>query len=388
MRLLFVVAEDYPSGGAAARWCEDYVARLGTRGHEVEVLVAGDAGAPDAPGAFNGVVVHRLPIADEADQALGGWQRLVRQCIDAGLHPGPDLQAQWLLGAGPQVPGLVDWLRDHGGAFDAVAVAGSASHMAWCSLTALAGWVPTVLHPLAGADARLRLGVFATLLRQPSALAFVDHRELQRVRPSAGRIRTSAIVGCGLDAAELDELAQGSPSACDDVRAAVDGRPYLLLVGGAAGCARIVGYFAAYKARHPGPLQLVVLGGAGDAATADVSWTPAPDRVARVVAMASAVATIESRDAPVLPVVWADRSGLRRPGLVETADAGDLRPEPGAVGFAEFAGFEAAVEVLTTDDKMAATLGDEGGRYVESRCRWSDLLDRYERLLHVIQTRR
>ncbi|MDQ1391390.1 MAG: hypothetical protein QOF30_367 [Acidimicrobiaceae bacterium] len=382
MRLLFVVAEHYPSGGAAARWCEDYVARLAARGHEVEVLVAGDAGAP------NGVVVHRLPVADEADPAHGGWQRLLRQCIDAGLHPGPDLQAEWLRGAGPQVPGLVDWLRDHGGVFDAVAVAGSASHMAWCSLTALAGWVPTVLHPLAGTDARLRLRVFATLLRQPSALAFVDHRELQVLRPAAGTIRTSAVVGCGLDVVELDELAQGTPFPCDDVYAAVDGRPYLLLVGGTAGCARIVGYFAAYKARHPGPLQLVVLGYAGDAATADVSWTAAPDRAARVAAMASAVATIESRDAPVLPVVWADRSGLRRPGLVETADAGDLRPEAGAVGFAEFTGFEAAVELLTTDEASAATLGDEGGRFVESRCQWDDLLDRYERLLHVIQTRR
>jgi hypothetical protein len=60
------------------------------------------------------------------------------------------------------------------------------------------------------------------------------------------------------------------------------------------------------------------------------------------------------------------------------------------LGFGDFVEFEAALELLVGDGfgGAAASLGAEGRQFVDSHCRWDDLLARYERLLHVIQSRR
>ncbi|HET6793994.1 MAG TPA: glycosyltransferase, partial [Acidimicrobiales bacterium] len=77
---------------------------------------------------------------------------------------------------------------------------------------------------------------------------------------------------------------------------------------------------------------------------------------------------------------WAQR----KPALVQGHCAvleGQARRSGGAIPYRGFAQFEAAVDLISGDARLAASLGDAGRRYVEDRYRWDDVLGRYERLL-------
>jgi glycosyltransferase involved in cell wall biosynthesis len=61
--------------------------------------------------------------------------------------------------------------------------------------------------------------------------------------------------------------------------------------------------------------------------------------------------------------------------------AGQARRSGGAISYAGYAEFEAAVDLLVADPEMAPTLGARGRAYVERRYSWDAVLGRYERLL-------
>ncbi|MDQ6614002.1 MAG: hypothetical protein M3083_04465 [Actinomycetota bacterium] len=374
MRLLFVV----PGGGRraveTAGWCGQFLSRLAGRGHVVEIVTTvGTVGEALVGPRYGTLTVHRLPVGDGDGTGLAA---LVGRCIEARFTPRLDLQEAWISGLGPTSPELVEWLWDRAGGFDAVGLIDGASALVQSGVTALAGIVPTVLHPLAADQAWLRLGVFDTTLRLPTAMGFVDGTEASLVHALAPGPATGAVVGCGVEQAPLGTLPDQAEAR---ELAGLGDQPYLLAGrGSGAGRDQLVRYFSAYTRRHGGPLRLVVGGEELDLA----------DQAHRMAAIGGAVAVVQPVGADPLPVLWAEAGASGRPCLMATGAPGRLRPRPGAFGFGDFFEFEAAVELLVADQEAGAALGFEGWRFVESNCRWDDLLARYERLLHVIQSHR
>jgi glycosyltransferase involved in cell wall biosynthesis len=85
----------------------------------------------------------------------------------------------------------------------------------------------------------------------------------------------------------------------------------------------------------------------------------------------------------VLGEAWAQG----RPALVQGHCAvleGQARRSNGAVPYFDFAGFEAAVDLLVGDPSTATALGASGRAYLLEHHQWDVVLDRFERLLRTV----
>jgi glycosyltransferase involved in cell wall biosynthesis len=79
-----------------------------------------------------------------------------------------------------------------------------------------------------------------------------------------------------------------------------------------------------------------------------------------------------------------------RPALVQGHSAvlhGHARRSGGALPYFDFAGFEAALDLLLGDDSLRRALGEAGRTYVEAHADWHAVLNRYERLLTFVHGR-
>jgi glycosyltransferase involved in cell wall biosynthesis len=79
-----------------------------------------------------------------------------------------------------------------------------------------------------------------------------------------------------------------------------------------------------------------------------------------------------------------------RPALVQGHSAvlhGHARRSGGALPYVDFAGFEAALDLLLGDDSLRRALGEAGRAYVEAHADWHAVLNRYERLLTFVHGR-
>jgi len=89
----------------------------------------------------------------------------------------------------------------------------------------------------------------------------------------------------------------------------------------------------------------------------------------------------------VLCEAWA----LSRPALVNAHCAvldGQARRSGGAIPYAGYAQFEAALQELLQDADLGVELGAAGRRYVEGRYRWDIVMRKYEEFLgHVASGR-
>lgn len=75
---------------------------------------------------------------------------------------------------------------------------------------------------------------------------------------------------------------------------------------------------------------------------------------------------------------------MHRPALVQgrcRVLVGQASRSGGALCYDGFAEFEAAVDLLITEDGLAERLGACGRQYVEANYQWDELSDRYEGLL-------
>jgi hypothetical protein len=191
VRLLSVVDRYPPDGGSrGAQWCRELATRLTDRGHTVEVLTGSSPAPADAGDGV--AAVHRVDL-DVADPT-----RRLRSRLDAGGRPVPlARQEAWMAPRAGSLAGLQSWLVETAPGYDAVAFFDYGTPTTWAGLPACAGRVATVLHPMAVESAWLRLPLFDTSLRLPSAYAFVDAAEEEVVSRRLGRRCVGAVVGSG-----------------------------------------------------------------------------------------------------------------------------------------------------------------------------------------------
>lgn len=396
MRLLFVVQRyGREVAGGAELHCRQFATRMAERGHQVEVVTTSAQSYVDwanvyPPGSeeLDGVLVHRLPTARQRDPDRFGPlnNRVPWAPRPIALH----LQRVWMEAQGPFVPALVPWLSERAGAgtHDAVIFFTYLYWTTWAGLPAAAGIVPTVLHPTAHDEPSLSLSLFDATFRLPDALAFSTEEEATLVRRRFRVDPPSAVLGIGFD---LDVTGDA-----DAFRRAysLGDAPYAVVVGRvdeAKGAEELLEFFSAYKRRHTDALKLVVVGErvATLADHPDVIVTGFVDEETKRAAVEGALALVQPSYFESFSMVLAEAWVQRRPALVQghcAALAGHARRSGGAIAYRGYAEFEAGLEMVSADPRLARALGEAGRRYVAANYTWDVVLDRYTELLGRVTT--
>ena len=395
MRLLFV-AQRYGREvyGGAEVFCREYATRLAAAGHDVHVVTSCAISYVDwadhyPPGTadLDGVTVHRLSVERPRDNDLFNP---LNTRVNAGFRPTPlYLQRAWMDLQGPRLPELPGWIEEHAPDFDVAVFFTYLYWTTWAGLPAAAGMLPTVLHPTAHDEPPLYLQIFDAVFHQPSAFGFLTPEEASLVERRFRIRRPSITGGVGL---ELSEAEAGASAEDFRARFGIGDDPYLLYLGRLdphKGTTELHSFFRAYKARHPGPLRLVVVGQQVHPLEPhdDVVMTGWVDEQVKHEALAGALALVHPSYFESYSIVLTEAWAHGKPALVQGHCAvldGQVRRSGGGLPYRGFPEFEAAVELLESEPALASGLGAAGLRYVERHYRWDTVLGDYVEFLDFV----
>lgn len=385
--------------GGAELACRAFATRLAARGHRVDVLTSRALSYvdwadhyPAGSEVLDGVTVHRLSVVRPRNDSA--FERLNTRTV-WGHRPVPfHLQEQWIRDAGPLLDGYVPWLEARMAGYDVVVFFSYLYYPTWAGLPVASGRVATVLHPCAHDEPPLYLPLFQTMFRHAGALAFFTEEEQALVGRAFPDVRRpAAVVGIGSD---LDEgiVGDADGSAFRDAFGLGE-RPFLLYLGRldpAKGADELFEFFTAYKARHPGPLALAMVGDPARPLPAhpDVVVTGVVDEETKHAALRACLALVQPSFFESFSLVLTEAWVHRKPALVQglcDVLAGHVRRGGGGIPYRGFGEFEAGLELLLADAGLARRLGEAGRVYVERHYSWDKVLARYERLLGAVPAR-
>jgi len=353
------------------------------RGCEVEIFTTCALDAltwrdelPEGTSTVNGVTVHR--IASAAGRGEGFHPLSGRLLADPTAASDEEMDA-WVDLQGPRSPALLD-----------AVVASDADVIAFYPYL----YYPTIrglplvrdraiMHPAAHQEPALHLPLFAPLFEQCRGFVFQTRSE-RRLVLDLFNVATTPQVLVGLGVEEV----YGTPEAA---RAAVGlGEvPYLLYVGRVddkKGTGILWRYFESYKARHPGPLTLVLVGqvvNAPDVAD-DIVVAGMVDDTTKWGLLRGARALVAPSPFEAFSITVVEAMTAGAPVIVN-AVCGATREhcERSGAGlwFEGYAEFESVLERMTGDDVLHQTMVDNGRRYVEANYRWPVIMERYSTFL-------
>ncbi|MDQ3106983.1 MAG: glycosyltransferase family 4 protein [Actinomycetota bacterium] len=400
MRLLFVV-QRYGAevAGGAETFCRLFAERLAVRAHDVDVLTScalryidWENHYPAGTSELDGVTVHRLPVGRPREDRL--FEPLHRRII-TGQKPIPlHLQEAWMQMQGPYLPDLQTWLADHAAEYDVVVFFTYLYYSTWVGLPAASGVTTTVLHPTAHDEPTLYLPIFDFLFRLPHGLGFLSEEEVDLVRRRFNVSRPFTVTGIGVD---LDGVARGADDEASFRRDyGLGDAPYLLYVGRIdphKGSVELFDAFVAYKARNPGPLRLVIVGDPVRPLSPhdDIVVTGFVSEATKHAAMAGCLAFVHPSYFESFSIVLCEAWSHNKPALVQgrcDVLTGMARRSGGGIPYVGYREFEAAVDLVTADTPLRLRLGTAGRSYVEARYQWDVVIDKYERFLESLASRR
>jgi glycosyltransferase involved in cell wall biosynthesis len=320
----------------------------------------------------NGVTVHR--IRSEAGRGEGFHPLSGRLLADPTVAGDEDM-ARWVDLQGPRSPALLDAVV--GSDADVIAFYPYLYYPTIRGLPLVAE--RAIMHPAAHEEPALHLPLFAPLFEACRGFVFQTRSERRLVLDLFNVATTpQVLVGLGVEEADGTEAEARSAFGLGEA-------PYLLCVGRVddkKGTGILWRYFRSYKARHPEPLKLVLVG--------QVVNPPEPDDDIVVTGMiddrakwgllrgAHALVAPSPFEAFSITVVEAMTAGA--PVMVN-AVCGATREhcERSGAGmwFEGYAEFESVLERMTTDQALHETMRQLGRRYVEANYRWPVILDRY-----------
>ncbi len=246
---------------------------------------------------------------------------------------------------------------------------------------------PSILHPAAHDEPALHLPVFPPVFAAADAFVFQTGAErdlVQRTFPVAAR--RQLLLGLGVD--DPDER-PAPPAVGPD---AVPDAPFLVCLGRVdahKGTTLLAALFACYKARHPGPLRLVLAGPVVEAPPAhpDIDVVGPVGEEAKWALLTRATALVSPSAFEAFSLVVAEAWSARTPVLVHAGCAATVEHchrSGGGLTFAGFGQFEVAVDRLGADPSFGRALGDRGRAYVDAHFRWPRVVDRYEAFVRAV----
>jgi glycosyltransferase involved in cell wall biosynthesis len=295
-------------------------------------------------------------------------------------------EAEWFRENGPDVPGLIEYLRDHGRDYDLVLFWTFRYAPSWFGLPLVED--RAVLVPTAEEDPVADFASAGAFFRRPRGFVFLTEEERAMVAARAGGLSVpSTVVGTGLDpASPVDERVLAPLGLAE---------PFVLYVGRVdrnKGCETLLSHFERYLARG-GPEVTLVLAG-----PVHVPVPPHP-RIRALGYVTDAVrdALLARARALVMPSPYeslciAVLEGWNRalPALVNGHCAvlrGQVRRADGGLYYRTSDEFAAALSWLLDEAEGARTLGRQGLAYVEREYRWPTVMARVEQVLAQVAGR-
>ncbi len=376
------------AGGSEAH-CRELAERLAAT-HDVTVLtscardyVSWANSFPAGESRENGVRVLRFPVArrrrlkrfaDLSDEVFAG-------------PSAPERQEEWFRENGPDVPALLEHLRQHGESYDAVLFWAFRYYQSYFGLPIVAD--RAVLVPTAEEDRAIDLRVLEHFFQLPQGYIFLTPEEERLVSMRAGRpLAPRTVIGAGLDPAPVTDP-EVERRACGIVE------PYVLYLGRIdrnKGCDTLLEYFQRFAAAGETP-PLVLAGPAKMQIPRHpkiVTLGYVSDRM-RNALLANAAALIVPSPYESLSIVLLEGWNHGVPALVngrcKVLD-GQVRRANGGLSFRSGLEFEEGLGYLLTHQQQRTVLGEQGRRYVEQEYRWPTVLARVDALLEEVAARR
>jgi glycosyltransferase involved in cell wall biosynthesis len=390
MKLLFVVHR-YGADitGGSEYHCRAIAQRLAARGHTVSVATTCAADyitwrnvLPPGASRDGDVTVHRFPVARE--RPLGRFWELSERMADG--RASEDEQREWFAANGPDAPGLLEYLRTHGPAFDRIIFFAFRYAPSWFGVALAAE--RAILMPTAEDDMLIRSStILAPFFASPRGYFFNTPEEkamLERV--VGGPLPPGVTIGCGVDPAT------GPPPPRDVLDALGIPKAFLLYVGRVdrnKGCDALVRHYAAYveSAAAGEAILPLILAGPVVLQLPDVAGLRALGRVSdevRDALLAHATALVMPSPYESLSLVVLEAWNRGTPVIVNgrcEVLLGQVRRADGGLYYRTSDDFAAAVRRLAGDPVTARAFGRQGLAYVEREYRWPRILEDVERML-------
>jgi glycosyltransferase involved in cell wall biosynthesis len=387
---LACVVQRYGAGiaGGSEAHCREVAERLAIS-HDVTVLttcatdyVTWANRSPAGDSRENGVLVKRFEVARE--RRLKRFADVSDRVFDGPSSEGE--QREWFEENGPDAPGLLEHLRQHGRDYDLVLFWTFRYAPSFFGLPLVAD--RAVLVPTAEEDAALDLDLVGEFFRQPAGYLFLTPEERDFVSARAERpLEPCAVIGIGLEPASPSDSA---------VLASLALPPRFLLYLGRIdrnkGCHTLFEYFQDYATDRP-DAALVLAG---------PSTLPIPDhpRIRALGFVSDAVrhALLAKAEALVVPspyeslsIVLLEAWNRGVPSLVNAHCSvlqGQVRRAQGGLYYRTSREFAEAADALFADASLRSTLGRRGLAYVDREYRWPTVLRRIDDLLAAAVSRR
>lgn len=331
---------------------------------------------------LNGVIVQRFRSEAGRDP---DFERLSRRVLADPTRASVADQERWIDLQGPRNPAVVEAVGDSDA--DVVVFYPYLYHPTVRGLAAAGR--RAVMHPAAHDEQPLRLPIMRSVFTGARGLVFQtwgERRLVEGLFPVAAT--RQVVLGLGI------EEGPGEPAAARSSLGLGD-RPYLVCVGridDGKGTGTLARFFAAYKARHPGPLALVLAGPVIDAPIdhPDIVLAGRVDEATKWGLLRGAAALVQPSAYEAFSLVLVEAWTAGVPVVVNArclATREHCERSGGGLWFGGYAQFEAVLDRLLGDESLASTLARRGRAYVDTHYRWPILIERYGAFLEAVAAR-
>jgi glycosyltransferase involved in cell wall biosynthesis len=288
-------------------------------------------------------------------------------------------EEQWFRENGPDAPGLVDYLRQHGGEFDRVLFWAYRYANSYFGLPLVAD--RAVLVPTAEEDPLIHVDAVGPLFELPRGFLFLTPEEEALVSMRAAPGRPSAVIGCGLDAVP-------GPAALSPLDGLGLTDPFIVYLGRVdpnKGCQALIRHFLRYVEQGR-TVQLVMAGPASMPIPAHPSIRAlgfVSDAV-REALLTRARALVMPSPFESLSMVLLEAWNRGLPALVNARCKvlrGQVVRADGGLYYGNTIEFGAALDYLLDRPDAARALGQQGLAYVDREYRWPVVMEKIERVL-------
>ena len=293
----------------------------------------------------------------------------------------PAEQESWFVENGPQVPALLDHLRQHGAEYDRILFWTYRYYPTFFGLPLVAD--RAILVPTAEADPLIRAEILDRWFSLPAGYLFLTPEEADLVQVRSSRpLPPSSVIGCGIEpvadrAGGVDRSALGISD------------PFVLYVGRIErnkGCETLLEYFDRYLESGGPPVQLVMAGFANMPIPSHprITCLGVVDEARREALLANAKALVIPSPFESLSLVLLEAWNHGLPALVNGRCAvlrGQTTRGNGGLWYRDALGFAASLTYLLTHPEVARRLGRQGQAYVEQEYRWPHVMRKVEDFL-------
>jgi glycosyltransferase involved in cell wall biosynthesis len=335
------------------------------------------------------VAVLRFPVARQRN--LGRLADISKIVFTSRSSPAE--QEQWFVENGPESPGLIEHLKQHGAEYDRVLFWTYRYYQTFFGLPLVAD--RAILVPTAEEDPLIWVDVIDSLFSLPIGYLFLTPEEAELVRRRASSpLPPSAIIGCGVD--------PPPPYRRDADLAALGVRdPFILYLGRIEpnkGCDTLLEYFqkyaAAQQAGDPGAnVQLVMAGFANMPIPShpSIKSLGVVDEATRETLLDNARLLVAPSPFESLSMVLLEAWNQALPALVNGRCAvlhGQVVRANGGLSYRYASDFAASLTHLLAHPDVAKRLGRQGLAYVEREYRWPHVMEKVEVFLRTTELRR